>query len=106
MIFGQMVCVFLFLDKHTISNRELTRHVLIVLGRRKSRVPPTLGGGSCHWTQQKTVTSLHGLLLWETDFLPLLVLARRGAAPVRISTGNNFPRKYPRNPLNYYQYWC
>ena len=27
---------------------------------------------------------------WETDFLPLLVLARRGAAPVKISTGDKF----------------
>ena len=29
-----------------------------------------------------------------------------GAAPVKTSTGNNFPRKYQRIPRNYYQYWC
>ena len=29
----------------------------------------------------------------ETDFLPVLVLRRRGAVPVKISTGNTFPRK-------------
>ena len=27
-------------------------------------------------------------------FLPLLVLARLGAVPVKISAGNNFPGKY------------
>ena len=43
---------------------------------------------------------------WETDFLPLLVLTRRGAAPAKTSTGNNFPRKYQRIPRNYYRYWC
>ena len=30
----------------------------------------------------------------------------RGAVPVKISTGNNFPREYQRIPRNYYQYWC
>ena len=30
-------------------------------------------------------------LIWETDFLPLLVLARLGPVPVKISTGKNFP---------------
>ena len=25
---------------------------------------------------------------------------------VKTSTGNDFPRKYPRSPRNYYQYWC
>ena len=29
-----------------------------------------------------------------------------GAAPVKTSTGNIFPRKYQRIPRNYYQYWC
>ena len=29
-----------------------------------------------------------------------------GAAQVKTSTGNNFPRKYQRMPRNYYQYWC
>ena len=46
------------------------------------------------------------LRMWETDVLPLLVLAGRGAVPVKISTGNNFPRKYQRVPQNYYKYWC
>ena len=37
--------------------------------------------------------------LGETDVLPLLlVLARRGAVPVKIRTGNNFHRKYHRIP--------
>ena len=43
---------------------------------------------------------------WETHFLPLLMLARRSAAPLKTSTGNNFPRKYLRTPRNDYQYWC
>ena len=34
---------------------------------------------------------------WETDFLPLVVLARRGALPVKISTGSNFPIEIPEN---------
>ena len=34
--------------------------------------------------------------MWETDFLPLTVLARRAAVPVKISTGNTFPRKYQK----------
>ena len=33
---------------------------------------------------------------WETLFLPLLVLTRRGAIPVKTSNGNQFPRKYQR----------
>ena len=41
----------------------------------------------------------------QTDFLALLVLARRAAVPVKISTAdNNIPRKYQRVPRNYYQY--
>ena len=43
---------------------------------------------------------------WETDFLPLLVLTPRGAAPVKTTTGNSFPRNCQRFPPNYYQYWC
>ena len=38
------------------------------------------------------------LRFWETDFLPLLVLARWGAIPVKISTGNTYPKKYQRIP--------
>ena len=38
--------------------------------------------------------------IWETDFWPLLVLARRGAAPAKVSTGNNFPGKYQRKLTN------
>ena len=30
----------------------------------------------------------------------------RGAAPVKTSTGNNFPREHQRIPRNYYQYRC
>ena len=30
----------------------------------------------------------------------------RGAAPVKTSTGHNFPWEYQRNPRNSYQYWC
>ena len=33
----------------------------------------------------------------ETIFVPLLVLMRRGAAPVKTNTGDNFPRKCQRN---------
>ena len=38
----------------------------------------------------------------------ICVIGRRagGAAPVKTSTGNNFPREYQRIPRNYYQYWC
>ena len=43
---------------------------------------------------------------WECGFLPLLVLMRRGAAPVKTSTGNNFPRRYQRVSPNCYQHWC
>ena len=32
------------------------------------------------------------MILGDPFFLPLLVLTRRGAAPVKTSTGNNFPR--------------
>ena len=35
---------------------------------------------------------------WETPFLPLLVLARRGAEPVKTGTGNSFPRTCQRVP--------
>ena len=38
--------------------------------------------------------------------LPLLVLTRQGAAPVKTSTGNTFPTKYQRIPPKCYQYWC
>ena len=34
--------------------------------------------------------------IWETHFLPLLVLMCRGTAPVKTSTGNNFPSKNNR----------
>ena len=71
---------------------------------------------SCMWQTEKeqisAVAPAHVSMshpdhrLWETDLLPLLVLTRRGAAPVKTSTGNNFPRKYQRIPRNYYQYWC
>ena len=43
---------------------------------------------------------------WETDFLPLLVLMRRGAVPVKVSTGNDFQRKHQRIPRDFYQCWC
>ena len=33
-------------------------------------------------------------------FLPLLVLTRRGAAPVKTNAGNKFPRKMPENSEN------
>ena len=36
----------------------------------------------------------------QTNFIPLLVLVRRGAVPVIISTGNKFPRKIPENSTN------
>ena len=38
--------------------------------------------------------------MWETDFLPLLVLTCRGAAPVKISTGNHFPG-FQENPREF-----
>ena len=37
---------------------------------------------------------------------PILELTRRGAVPVKIGTGNDFPRNYQRIPQNYFQYWC
>ena len=46
------------------------------------------------------------LPFWETDFLPLLVLARWGVVPVKISLVIIFLRKYQRITQNYYQYWC
>ena len=67
--------------------------------RRVARLPCTL----------LEVLASHRLperLGWETDFLSLLVLTRRDAAPVKTSTGNHFPRKYQRIPRNDYQYWC
>ena len=33
------------------------------------------------------------------------VLTRQGAAPLKTSTGNNFPREYQRIPREYYQCW-
>ena len=43
---------------------------------------------------------------WETDFYHYWCWRAGGAAPVKTTTGNNFPRKYLRIPRNYYQYWC
>ena len=43
---------------------------------------------------------------WETDLVPLLALTRRGAAPVKTGTGNDFPQKYQRILRNDYQHWC
>ena len=40
---------------------------------------------------------------WETDFLPLLLLTRRGAALVKASAGRHFPRSYQIIPRTYYQ---
>ena len=35
----------------------------------------------------------------------LIFATTGGAAPVKTSAGNNFPRKYQRIASNYYQYW-
>ena len=45
------------------------------------------GGGFLDWLPA---------LFWDTKLLPLLVLTRRGAVPVKTSTGNTFARKYQR----------
>ena len=52
------------------------------------------------------IRAFQNMWIWETIFLPLLVLTRQGAAPVKTSTGNDFPREYQRTPRKYYQHWC
>ena len=60
------------------------------------------------FTHERVVSAcciISKLPLWETIFLPLLMLTRCAAALVKTSNRNDFTRKCQRSPQNYYQYW-
>ena len=56
--------------------------------------PPLRNFPKSFWEKHRFFLERSG----ETDFLHLLVLMRGGAAPVKTSTGNDFPRKYQGFP--------
>ena len=89
---------------HAIDDRYTLSHSMFKY-RTVSPFPPANSRVEAKgWGEEGGIAAQAAL--WDTDLSPLLVQTHRSAAPVKTSTGNNFPRKYQRIPQKDYQHWC